>query len=89
MNWVTEDTQAYQLQNYLSITAGDFDKTGKDRIVVYAAMDGETMALVELSAVSAESSVTLSEVKQGNRPFECSIYAGWGCVCDVEEQIFL
>lgn len=65
MNWVTEDTQAYQLQNYLSITAGDFDKTGKDRIVVYAAMDGETMALVELSAVSAESSVTLSEVKRG------------------------
>lgn len=40
MNWVDETgSDYYQMKNYLSITAGDFDGDHKDSIVVYAAID--------------------------------------------------
>ena len=40
MSWIDEDdSQFYQMSNFISVTAGDYDGDNKETVVVYAALD--------------------------------------------------
>ena len=72
MNWIQESdslgenlTFAYQVQNFISITTGDFDGDGIDSIVAFAACDGNDIKLVEFSAASGYGSTVLTKEAEG------------------------
>lgn len=83
MNWIKDldgsndnITLAYQVHNFLSITAGNFDNDGKDTIVAYAAIDGNAFTLAELFASSDDSGIHVSKKGRKHFPFTSKICAG-------------
>ena len=72
-NWMnSEEPSGYEAPNFLSITAGDYDKDGKDTLVVYAIGDYENEdsnryqlyeIQVESPAVGSSGSISISKRK--------------------------
>ncbi len=68
MWWVDNDSEFYQMSNFISITAGDYDGDGKDSLVVYIAGESNTggnydgYGLVEVKVDSNDSQITLTRV---------------------------
>lgn len=62
-SWIGSNTKDYPhfMENYLSVTAGDYDGDGKDTAVIYLGGNGKNKALFELSLVG-NSRVTYTKV---------------------------
>ena len=61
-SWVSSEAEAWSVENYLAITAGDYDADNKDTFVVYAPKGkGETPLLHEFSLEETDGTLTLKE----------------------------
>ena len=65
VNWMYEKTKVidyYNIKNYYSVTAGDYDGDGKDSLAVYGALDGLNFGLFEVKVTVSDGSVSCSKV---------------------------
>ena len=73
MSWMQETddasdenmTLAYQAQNFISITAGDFNNDGYDTVVAFASCDGNDIKLVEFSVTSGTGATVIGKEAEG------------------------
>ena len=76
MSWMQETdasdenmTLAYQAQNFISITAGDFNNDGYDTVVAFASCDGNDIKLVEFSVTSGTGATVIGKEAEGAASF--------------------
>ena len=58
-------TFAYQAQNFISITAGDFNGDGYDSVVAFASCDGNDIKLAEFSVTSGTGATVIGKEAEG------------------------
>ena len=64
INWMADnsDIDYYNVKNYYSVTAGDFNGDGKDSLIVYACLDNWGLGLYEIKVTSSGSGISISKV---------------------------
>ena len=64
LNWMYGNTGVdyYNVKNFYSVTAGDYDGDGKDSLVIYGCLDGWNLGLYEVKVTSAGGNISFTKV---------------------------